>query len=328
MNEAQGRHILVKGGKAGLPFSKGLMASSILATGLEPSEAHRVAERIESELRAGGRREVTVEELRSVAAETLEREIGTEAATRYRQWQRVQERSLPLLLLIGGATGAGKSTVATQVAQRLGITRIISTDAIREIMRTTSSPKLSPALHVSSFETAEAIALSPGPEGDEGELLIQGFLRQTEGVTVGIEHILERAVEEGVNTVVEGVHVVPGTLDLPRDAIVVQVLLHVDEEDRHRSHLDSRSQRHPDRPKQRYLDHLSEIRRIQDELVRRAESADVPVVSTYALDQTVAEVTRLVVNEVTRQQLAADTDGPRPEPTRPRRSRSARQRDR
>lgn len=325
MAETGGKHILVKGGKAGLPFSKGLMAQSVLATGLEPGEAHHVAQRIEAILRARGRREVTVEELRQVAAEILEEEVGATVATRYRQWQRVQERSLPLLLLIGGSTGAGKSTVATQVAQRLAITRIISTDAIREIMRTTSSPELLPSLHVSSFETAEAMA--PDPEAG-ADAVVRGFLRQTQAVTVGIEHILDRAVEEGMNTVVEGVHVVPGALDLPRGAIVVQVILSVDEEERHRSHLAGRSQKQPERPAERYLEHLDEIRRIQDELVRRAGEAGVPVVSSYALDQTVAEVTRLVVSEVTRRQLEADgaEEPPAPGPTR--RPSSARRRGR
>lgn len=325
MAEPGGKHILVKGGKAGLPFSKGLMAQSVLATGLEPGEAHHVAERIESALRSRGLREVTVEELRAVAAEVLEEEVGATAATRYRQWQRVQERSLPLLLLIGGPTGAGKSTVATQVAQRLGITRIISTDAIREIMRTTSSPELVPSLHVSSFETAEAMGLQPESDGDP---VVRGFLRQTEAVTVGIEHILDRAVEERMNTVVEGVHVVPGALDLPRDAIVVEVILRVDEEERHRSHLAGRSQKQPERPAERYLEHLDEIRRIQGELLRRAREAGVPVVSSYALDQTVAEVTRLVVSEVTRRQLEADAGEEPPTPEPPRRPSSARQRGR
>lgn len=296
-------HILVKGGKTGLPFSKGLMASSVLATGVDPGEAHRVAERVEATLREEGASEVTVEELREVAGRVLRQELGEPAATRYRQWQRAQERSLPLLVLVGGGTGSGKSTVATQVAQRLGITRIISTDAIREVMRATISPELLPSLHVSSFETAAAVARAPSPDVD---LLLGGFLRQTQAVTVGIQHILDRAVEERTDTIIEGVHVVPGALSLPEDAIVVQLLLVVDQEERHRSHLSGRSQEQPDRPMERYLDRFVEIRRIQDELVRRADDAGVPTVPSYALDQTVARITELIVRDVTRRQLEAE----------------------
>ncbi|MBL6734177.1 MAG: hypothetical protein ISP84_06505, partial [Candidatus Poseidonia sp.] len=43
----------------------------------------------------------------------------------------------PRLLMIAGATGVGKSTAAVGVAQRAGFTRVMSTDAIREIMRAT-----------------------------------------------------------------------------------------------------------------------------------------------------------------------------------------------
>ena len=296
------QHILVKGGKTGLPFSKGLMASSVLATGVEPGQAYRVAEQVEQELFASGTTRVTVDDLREVTADILERELGSDAATRYRQWQKAQERDLPLLILIGGPTGAGKSTVAAQVAQRLGITRIISTDAIRDVMRATIGAELLPSLHVSSFETAEAIAGVPSPDFD---LLLGGFLRQTQAVTVGVEQILERAVEERVDTMIEGVHLVPGAIKLPdrSKAIVVHVLLTVEESDRHRSHLSGRSQEQPARQFERYLEHFGEIRRIQDELLRRAEQYEVPTVASYALDQTVASITSLIVDEVTRRQL-------------------------
>ena len=45
------------------------------------------------------------------------------------------DSGLPVIVLIGGTTGTGKSTVASEVAYRLGITRVTSTDFIRETMR-------------------------------------------------------------------------------------------------------------------------------------------------------------------------------------------------
>ena len=49
---------------------------------------------------------------------------------------KVMSKRAPRLLIIAGATGVGKSTAAGQIAASKGYTRILSTDAIREIMRT------------------------------------------------------------------------------------------------------------------------------------------------------------------------------------------------
>ena len=42
----------------------------------------------------------------------------------------------PRFLILAGATGVGKSTAAREIAAASGFSRILSTDAIREIMRT------------------------------------------------------------------------------------------------------------------------------------------------------------------------------------------------
>lgn len=300
-------YILVRGTKTGLPYSKGLLASSLLATGISPATAWTIADVLERSLMESGRSEVTVEELRTAVVDLLREEIGEDASQRYLNWQRAQERDRPLILLIGGATGVGKSTVATQVAAKLGITRIVSTDAIREVMRATIGRELLPHLHVSSFEAIEAVD-SPLP-GLVDDPVVDGFLRQTETVTVGVEQIVNRAVNERVDAVIEGVHIVPGLVHLPEtvDAIVVQLLLSIEEVNQHRHNFGVRGQ-YQRRPRQRYLDHFAEIRRIQDSLIERAIKHDVPVVRSFALDVTVDEVTSLVVAAVTEMGATRDTE--------------------
>ena len=56
----------------------------------------------------------------------------------------LHELDLPIILLVGGATGTGKSTVATEVAYRLGITRVTSTDFVRQTMRAFFSREFMP----------------------------------------------------------------------------------------------------------------------------------------------------------------------------------------
>ena len=70
----------------------------------------------------------------------------------------------PLIVLIGGTTGVGKSTIATEVAHRLGITRIVSTDSIREVMRGIFSQDLMPAIYESAFNAWRGLRV-PVPAG-------------------------------------------------------------------------------------------------------------------------------------------------------------------
>ncbi len=67
-------------------------------------------------------------------------------------------------MLIGGATGVGKSTIATQLAARLGVVRVVASDAIREVMRAMFSRELMPSLHTSSFDADAALREPPGRE--------------------------------------------------------------------------------------------------------------------------------------------------------------------
>jgi hypothetical protein len=113
----------------------------------------------------------------------------------------------PLVLLLGGSTGSGKSSLATEVGHRLDITRILSTDSVRHVMRAMISDKLLPSIHRSSFEVWRDVQLPPVPGLDPR---LVAFLDQVRHVSVAIEAVLERAVQENLSMILEGVHLVPG----------------------------------------------------------------------------------------------------------------------
>ena len=54
LREAKTQHIVITDREPGLPFSKGLMASQVMVTGLSPYRAYQVAEEIEDRLRSLG----------------------------------------------------------------------------------------------------------------------------------------------------------------------------------------------------------------------------------------------------------------------------------
>ncbi|MDY0339812.1 MAG: 2-phosphoglycerate kinase [Coriobacteriia bacterium] len=293
--------IIIKGQKHGLPMSKGLLAQSFTATGLSPSSAYVAAQHVQDGLRAAGRFEVTLAELQVEAARVLREDADESVARRYTRLNEISKRDRPLIVLIGGTTGVGKSTIATEVAHRLGITRIVSTDSIREVMRGIFSRELMPAIYESSFNAWRGLRV-PAPHG--ASPVIVGFREQASVVATGVKSLIERAVVEGVSMVLEGIHVAPGYIDPSQftDASVVQLLIGVTDEDAHRSHFYIREvQTEGMRPFERYRANFDNIRLLGDYVEDLAREHGVPVVYSNQLDRTVAEVLELVVDAVIRE---------------------------
>jgi 2-phosphoglycerate kinase len=285
-----------------LPYSKGLMAKTLMATGLRPERAYELARLIETELvRRHEETGTSAERLYDVAAEVVGAHEGEEAVRRLRRLRALRELDVPLILLVGGATGTGKSTVATEVAHRLGITRVTSTDVVRQTMRAFFSRKFMPAIHYSSFEAGAAVDV---PEGEEADPALLGFLEQTRNVLVGVRAVIGRALEEGYSLAIEGVHLVPGAL--PRSyegAVVCQCVLAIEDEDEHAQHFWVRdTSSNGLRPMEKYLRSLRDIRRIQDHLLERARRAATPVVPNTRIEEAVDAVIHLVLDEVERAQ--------------------------
>jgi 2-phosphoglycerate kinase len=278
-----------------VPFSKGLMARALVVTGLDPERAYLVARYADRDLAERGAVSLDFDRLGQLAAELIGEEEAARTVRRLRRLDALQQLDEPLLLLLGGATGTGKSTIATEVAHRLGITRVTSTDFIRQTMRTFFSKEFMPSVHYSSFEAR--LALTRAEEEESGDAAILGFLDQTRNVLVGVDAALERAATERWSTVLEGVHLVPGMVGTHYPAaFVVQCVVAIEDENLHRSHFWVRDQATEGlRPLEKYLESLPQIREIQDYIVERARRHDVPVITNDSLDVAVGDVLDLVL---------------------------------
>lgn len=279
----------------GLPFSKGLLATSLTATGLPPSRAYAIATSIQSDLRARRELNISSQRLREMAAERLEAEAGEEYAQRYVRLRDVACMERPLIVLIGGTTGVGKSTIAAEVAHRLGITRISSTDSIRQVMRGIFSQDLMPAIYESAFDAWRGLRV-PVPQG--ANPVIVGFREQTAVVASGVKSLIDRAVLERTSMLIEGIHLVPGYLDPKRfaDARVVQLVIGVDDEQSHLSHFYIREvQTDGTRPSERYRSGFESIRMLGAYIEELAHEHEIPVIYSHQLDRTVADVLEHVI---------------------------------
>lgn len=294
MSEGRRKHVFISETEHGLPYSKGLTASSLMATGLGPGRSYAVAGKVEQALLALGRDTVSDDELRDLTLEILRREAGDTYAEAYIKWQSVAELNIPLIILIGGATGVGKSTIASQLAYRLGITRVVSTDAVREVLRSAFTPEMFPTLYASSFESDKAVR-QPIPHS--GDRLIIGFREQAAAVAVGAQALIDRAIDESTDMILEGAHLVPGFLEGVESerAVIVPLLVTIEDEELHRSHFYRRGRESVTRPQERYLNAFKKIRRIQKYMINSALMRGVPTVEHYDLDTTLSRIVDQVI---------------------------------
>jgi 2-phosphoglycerate kinase len=240
--------------------------------------------------------DLDLDRMGEIAPDVLGEAQAARTMRRLRRLHALHHLDIPVVLLVGGATGTGKSTLATEAAHRLGITRVTSTDFIRQTMRAFFSREFMPSVHYSSFEAQ--LALTKADEDVSGDATLLGFLDQTRNVLVGVEAAVDRALEEGWSIVLEGVHLVPGMISTDRvNALVVQCVVAISDEDVHRSHFWVRdSATEGQRPLEKYLEGMPEIRMIQDVLLDRARRFDVPVIENTSFDEAIGDVLDLVLS--------------------------------
>lgn len=201
------------------------------------------------------------------------RTIGMAAAT-----TTTVTRSPPRLVMIGGITGVGKSTLASSLAHESGIHRIVSTDAIREVMRTMSDDS---ALHRSSFS-----------KGETGDAVLD-WEDTCKAVESGVQATIDRSRREGIDLILEGVHLIPDSrlIDRWRESggIAIGVLLVVNDLDKHADRIREREAT-SFRPAERYIAAQSRMMDIQQVMSDKATVSRWHLVEEDELSSTLKRV--------------------------------------
>ncbi len=286
------------------PFSKPQHLTCLESCGLDEDEANSITRQILQHLRDDEVTEIRSADLAMLTYRSLESAFGRKAAHRYLVWVEHQRSGRPLVLLIGGTTGSGKSTVATEVAHRLGIVRTQSTDMLREVMRMMIPQRLLPVLHASSFNAGEA--LPGGTQAGDEYPLADGYLTQSELLSVPCEAVVQRALRERVSVILEGVHVHPALLDRIQDAgdaVVVMVMLAVLKPEQLRKRLSGRLRDAPLREASGHLELFDRIWRLQSFLLSEADRNAIPILLNQHREKVIGRVMTTVIDT-----LAKDFD--------------------
>ena len=285
------------------PFSRGQHRRNLESSGLPAEHATVITEKIHDNLLRHRSLEIDSSQLAHLTYDLLRQDLGKKAARRYVVWSDFTRSGRPLLLLIGGTIGTGKSTIATELSHRLDIVRTQSTDMLREVMRMMIPKRLVPVLHASSFKAWEML---PFVEGDEltDQLLTEGYQSQAELLAVASEAVINRALGERVSIILEGVHVQPTFVShLPNDtdAIVIGIMMAVLSPTELRQRIRGRSSQAVQRRAARYLEHFESIWKLQSYLLADADQYDIPIVTNDKKGEASQQVLAAVNRELARQ---------------------------
>ena len=281
-----------------MPFSRGLHMHFLGSSGLTPDQAARVTNRIFEHLLRMGVERIATSRLSYLTYLALRKSLGARAADNFVVWSAFVASGQPLIILIGGTIGCGKSTVATALAHRLDIVRTQSTDMLREVMRIMMPERLTPVLHSSSFEAWRRLPYADQVQDDTSRLIAEGYRSQAELLTVACDSVLNRARKERVSLILEGVHIQPAfgeSLRRADDAVVVPVELAVLKQKELKRRIKGRGANAPERRARRYLESFDAIWQLQTYLLAEADRCDVPIVANANLEQTVDDVLLLIM---------------------------------
>jgi 2-phosphoglycerate kinase len=200
----------------------------------------------------------------------------------------------PYVILIGSASGIGKSTVASELAKELDIKHLIETDFIREIVRGIIGPDYAPALHKSSFDAYTTLRDKDRYKNNGNSLINAGFEEHASFVIPAIEKVIKRAVDDFDSVVIEGVHLVPGLINIDKfkDDASIHFFILTAEEDVHKERFVKRAMRIKRGGK--HLEYFKENREINNYLVNQANDHGVPVINNLSIDLTIKRMLSLI----------------------------------
>ncbi|CAN6460837.1 unnamed protein product [Victoria cruziana] len=178
-------------------LSRFLLSRMLTVTKIPNHVAVKIALELKKLLVDNSLLDVSQSDLEANLFKLMERRgYGEEYINRYKMMTRFHHQRVPLVILVCGTACAGKSTIATQLAQRLNLPNVLHTDMVYELLRTsTDAPLASTPVWARDFKSQEE--------------LITEFCRECRVVRKGLAGDLKKAMKDGKPIIIEGIHLDP-----------------------------------------------------------------------------------------------------------------------
>lgn len=280
-------------------FSREQHRQILESSGLSYEESTSVTSAIYSHMMERNMVEIRSRDLGLLIYRYLRFTKGSDAAHRYLSLVAHLHGKQPIVLLIGGAPGTGKSAIATEIAHRLEIARIQSTDLLREVMRMMMPRRLVPVLHRSSYDAWEELFEDARLDDNLDTKVVEGYRAQAKLLSVPCEAVIRRSMREQTSVILEGVHVQKSLMErvpVESGAITLAIMLSVLNPANLRMRFEGRGQQIDKRRAKRYLQHFDEIWRLQSYLLFEADRGHVPIIINNDREQVVRDCMGIIMD--------------------------------
>ena len=163
----------------------------------------------------------------------------------------------------------------------------------------TEGEEKNPLIFASSYDAGQALqqehaALGPSTDLNSNKWTVKGFKAQAESVLEQLEHIITEAETRNESLICEGVHLsLNFVIRLMRThPTIIPFLICIGNEEQHveRFSIRAKYMTRDGTKNNRYVHHLTNIRCIQDFLIRKADVHLIPKVNNTNVDRSVAAI--------------------------------------
>ncbi len=228
-----------------------------------------------------------------------------ETLTKYEEMRRVSHEMPPIIVVLEGASANGKSIIALELVHDLVATRFISSDTVRQVLRSTLNEEEYPELYCHTYQAH--LHRQTGPE--DLDPVVRGYLAQCEIITPQITNMTERILSEGASGVVEGVHIIPGELQKLSPG-VIEVLIHPNDET-HKTmflnkHITGKLRTVSEDIETREREYEG-TRAIQRYMMKLSQDANLSIVEMNNFDEATTAISKIIVATI--RKLVAEYEG-------------------
>lgn len=190
-------------------------------------------------------------------------------------WEQ-KEITIPLVILIGGYAGTGKSTLANSIIKQLPFMNNFPTGIIRATLRDYITAKENPFLYCHTYDLHEK-------EGDVRD----HYIEQCKPIIEAINQSIEFVNSEKQMILFDGNHILPGTMNPKKFTNVIEIYLKVSDPEKHLKMLSGPTHNREITEKQ-----FETARILHDFIVQEAEKFEKPLFEFNQCEEGVLEIIR------------------------------------